>query len=281
MNRNAKVWFGLLGLWLALFCSAHNLSAQQTPEIVKIRGANSVASLVNAWATAFQESNPASRVIVSGGGAAAAFEGLFEKTCQLVMATREINEKEIQAAALSGAKPVKSEICRECLAIITHPGNPVTDVTLEQLGKILTGNYNSWNQVGGSDNPILVISSDQTAGTAQFLRAKVMDNGYFSGDARIRDFYTDIIKDVARPKPVAISYAGLTDALRGERAKSVKILGIRKGPGSSPVLPSVDALKSGSYPLVVPLYFYWDDASVSTSARQFVDFCKRRCEAGP
>jgi len=99
------------------------------------------------------------------------------------MATRKINEKEIQAATLSGVKYSEMQICRDGIAVIAHPGNSVGQLALEQLKKIWTGDYTNWKDVGGPDEPILVITGDQTSGTALFLRNRVMDDGYFTGDA--------------------------------------------------------------------------------------------------
>jgi len=256
---------------------AGDSAAEAMSQVVKVRGANTTATIVNGWANAFSEANPSSRAVVSGGGTTAAFESLFDKGCQLVMATRSINEKELQAAALSGSKPASVEVCRECLAIITHPDNPVNALTLEQLRGIFTGDLTGWQEVGGPNEPILVITGDQTSGAALLLRHAVMEDGYFTGDARTKEFYTDIVRDVSRSKPRAISYAGLTDAKKAEQGKLIKILGLRKNQDSQPVLPDIESLRNGGYPLVMSLSLYWDELSPVAATRQFVEFCKKQC----
>jgi phosphate transport system substrate-binding protein len=173
------------------------------------------------------------------------------------------------------------EICRGGVAVITHPTNPVGELTFEQLKKIWTGDYTRWKDVGGPDEPILVITSDQTSGTALFLRHQVMDDGYFTGDARVRDFYNEIIRDVSRTKPAALGYGSFEDAGKAEKNKSVKIIAIKKDQQSTPVLPSADSMKSGSYPLMRPIYLYWDSGYPSPLVKQFVDFCKSKCQFLP
>jgi phosphate transport system substrate-binding protein len=221
---------------------------------------------------------PGTRIVVSGGGTSAGFEALFDKVAPLIMATRKINEKEIQAATLAGVKYGETQICRDGVAIIANPGNPLRELTIEQLKKIWTGDYKRWKDVGGPDEPILVVTSDQTSGTASFLRHHVMDDGYFTGDARIRDFYNEIIRDVSRAKPAALGFCSFKDAEKAEKKKLVKIIAIKKDQESNPVALSVDSMKSGSYPLIRPLYLYWDTASSSALVKQFVDFCKGQCQ---
>jgi len=94
----------------------------------------------------------------------------------------------------------------------------------------------------------------------------------------VRDFYTEIIRDVSRGKPAALGYCAFNDAAKAEKNKLVKIVAIKKDEQSAPVVPSADSLKSGSYPLVMPLYLYWDSAPSGPLVKQFVDFCKSKCQ---
>ncbi len=243
-----------------------------------IKGANAMAGLVDEWAKAFTEATPGARIMVSGGGTSAGFDALFDKISPLIMATRKINEKEIQAATLSGVKYAETQICRDGVAIIVNPANPLKELTVEQLKKIWTGDYTNWKDIGGSDEPILVTTSDQTSGTALFLRERVMANGYFTGDARVRDFYTEIIRDVSRLKPAALGYCSFKDAGKAEKNHLVKILSIKKDGESAAVLPSVESIITDGYPLVMPLYLYSDAAAPAPLSMQFLNFCKEKCQ---
>jgi phosphate transport system substrate-binding protein len=277
MSGRFKLLVGLLGFLLAVGPVWECLAAESTSGALLIKGSGAMASLVDGWAKAFAEANPEARIMVSGGGTSAGFEALFDKAVPLVMATRKINEKEIQAAAIAGVKYSETQICRDGVAIITNPGNPLRELTIEQLKKIWTGDYTRWKAVGGPDEPILVVTSDQTSGTALFLRHQVMEDGYFTGEARIRGFYNEIIRDVSRVKPAALGYCSFNDAAKAEKNKLVKIIAIKKDEKSSAVVPSADSMKVGSYPLVMSLYLYWNAVS-SSQVSQFVTFCKSRCQ---
>jgi len=276
----------LLGLALALLLAAmvcFSSAQEQSGKVIKIRGSNIMASVVDNWAKAFSAANPGIRVMVSGGGGtegsdgtAAGFEALFDKRADLAMASRKIIEKEVQAAALSGSKPFEVQAGQIGLAIMTHPENRVQELTIEQLRKIFTGDFTRWSEVGGLDEPIAVITNQQTSGVGLFLRANVMENGYFTSDAGIRDLYHNIIREISKKKPPAIGYAGFVDAQRGVQNNLIKILGIKKDSGSPTVLPTAETVKNNSYPLSAPVYLYYDNASVGDHVKTFVEFCKQR-----
>lgn len=259
-------------------------NAQEQPgKIIKVRGSNVMASLVDNWARTFSSSNPGIRVMVSGGGGAegtdgtaAGLEALFDKSVDLAMTSRKIIEKELQAAALSGSKPVEIEVGRVGIAIITRSDNSVPALTFEQLRKIFSGDYTRWSEVGGPDEPIAVITNQQTSGVGIFLRATIMENGYFTSDAAIRDLYHNIIREISKKKPAAISYAGSADADRAVKNNMVKILGIKKDADSPVAIPTAETIRNQSYPLTIPVYFYYDGPSAGDHIKSFVEFCKGR-----
>jgi phosphate transport system substrate-binding protein len=275
-----------LGLVLALLLGATVCfsNAQEQPgKIIRVRGSNIMASLVDSWAKAFSSSNPGIRVMVSGGsgtegtdGTAAGFEALFDKRADLVMASRKIIVKELQAAALSGSKPVEIEVGKVGVAVITRSDNPVKELTFEQLRKIFNGDFTRWSEVGGPDEPIAVITNQQTSGVGLFLRATVMEHGLFTSEAAIRDLYHNIIREVSKKKPAAISYAGFADAHRAVQNNLIKVIGVKKDSNSQVVFPTEETVKNNSYPLKVPVYLYYDDVSAGDQLKRFVEFCKGR-----
>lgn len=266
----------LLGFLLASAMLVDPSHGQQR-ELIRIRGSNAMAGICVQWADAYMEASPAVSVLVSGGDTSVGLEALFEKKADLAMASREILEKELQAAALSNTKPVKVDVCRESIAIITHPANPVNALTVEQLGGILRGYISDWSEVGGPSQPIKKVLYTQTSGMALYLRHRVMEDDYFDSEAVNRDRFTFIVTEVARSTPFAIAYIPRVGADRAVRGKHVKVLGLKKRKDSPAVLPSEQSLKDGSYPLVLPVFFYWDNDTVTAEVRRFVDFCKGRC----
>ena len=51
------------------------------------------------------------------------------------------------------------------VGMITHPSNPVTNISSADLTKIYTGEITNWSQIGGNDAPIIVVSREDGSGT--------------------------------------------------------------------------------------------------------------------
>jgi phosphate transport system substrate-binding protein len=252
-------------------------ASEATTTLIRVKGSNAMATLADRWGKEFSGANPGVTVLISGGGTDAGFDALFDKAADLVMASRKIRVKEFQAAVLSDTKPIEAEACHGAVAIVTHPSNAVTELTLEQLDKLFTGEFATWRDVGGAVEPVTLIVSQPTSGTAEFIRGSVLGNGYFSSEARVRDYYHHIIKELSRKQPPALSYAPLVDAVKAEQGKLVRIMGIKRDENSPAILPSPATVRDGSYPLILPLYFYWNSRAASPLVKQFVEFCKTKC----
>ncbi len=250
--------------WLLLLCVLFagfvglNSSYSQNGKLIRVKGSNVMAGMCDAWAAEFNEKNPAVRVHVRGGGTAAGLEALFDKSAELAMASRRILEKELQEAAVSETKAVDMEVARTAVAIVTHPTNPIGELSVQQLAAILTGKTVKWDEVGGPKEPTFLIVSPPESGTSMFLRSALFPEDYFSSEANMRNYFHDILKEVALKKPPAIGYAGVFDAMKAARAGRVKILALKKDNESPAVAPSQESVKNGTYPLVMQLYFYWD-----------------------
>jgi len=266
-------------VWPLTIVLAPVIGAQQSSQtVIRMRGSNVMANFCDGIARAFNEKQAEIRVVVSGGGTDAGFEALFEKSAQVVMATREITDKERQAAAVSSVSPERMLVGSQAIAVITNPVNPITELTLEQVRMIFTGEITNWRDVGGPDEQIQVVTSPQISGTAQFLRGLLLEQGYFASDAHARDYYIDIIKEVAAKKPLAIGYAGLLDAERGATKGMVKLLWLKTDPMAKAVYPSIQTMKDGTYPVVQPFYLYWDSNVKRQDVQTFLEFFKTRIE---
>jgi phosphate transport system substrate-binding protein len=272
---NGKSLAGLLAAGVLAIQGFGDLCmAQGEADVIKIKGVSIEAGAMDRLGSEFVAANPGLRVVVSGGGTDAGFEALFDKSADIAMTTRRMSEKELQGAAISGVKPAELATKGSCVVIITHPANTVKELTLEQLGKIFSGELTRWKDVGGPDDPILVYTREQVGSTALFLRSAAMDGALFSSDATIRDRYYDIIREVSVKKPWAISYCGIEDARRAAEKKSVKALGIKKDADSPAVFASQQTLNDGTYPLIQPYYLYWNSESKKRTVQKFVEFCK-------
>jgi phosphate transport system substrate-binding protein len=266
-----------LGFCAALMLGSENCCAQESGrEPLRIKGSSTMSAMVNQWAGEFGEKIRGVNIVVTGSSTADGFAALLGKSAHLVMASRMILQEENERATNAGIK-VEELIARgECVVISTHPEASIRELTLEQLGKIFSGDINRWNELGGPNEKIIVNVCTNDDGTGQFLRDVLMDGQPFSANAVFRSRYYEILRDVASRKPWSIAYSGLADALRQTQKTPLRILGVKEDAASPAVIPSDVTSANRTYPLVQPFYFYWDGNSEEAGLRAFIDFCKTK-----
>ncbi len=247
---------------------------------LRVKGANSMATLVDDLAGKFRDAGGGEPVSVFGGGTTAGFEAMTENGADLVMASRRVRIKELQSAALAGANPAKCFSTVIALAFVTRPDNPVDALTMEQFSRIFTGEVTRWSQVGGPDEEIIAFAGKPTTGTAVFLRKELLNAGFFGANVKVREYFNDIVRAVAGKHRLSIGYADYERARRSEEKGLVKILAVKRNAESQGILPSTVTLKDGSYPLALPLYLYWDENRVSPKVKKFVGFVSHQLRDG-
>ena len=80
----------------------------------------------------------------------------------------------------------------------------VTDISMDDLRGIFTGEITNWSQIGGADQEIVVINRQAGSGTRAVFEAAVM-NGEEAGTFQEQDSSGTVAKMVAET-PGAISY---------------------------------------------------------------------------
>lgn len=268
------IWLiGLFGLLLAGGCSdraeqAGNSESPATARYLTIKGSDTMVHLVSSWAEQFMVDFPKVDLSVTGGGSGTGIAALLNGTTDICAASRKIKEKELQIAADRGIRPVEYSVALDGIAVVVNPANPVTDLTIEELGKIFTGRINNWQQVGGPDQPIMVLSRESSSGTFVFFQERVLAKQDYSDRALFMPGTSAIINTIATDK-WSIGYAGLGYTV--DARDKVKIINVAAGVGNPPVTPSEGSVKDGSYPIARALFLYVA-AEKPGSQKDFIDF---------
>ena len=114
------------------------------------------------------------------------------------------------------------------------------------------GKITNWKDVGGEDRKIVVYSRETSSGTYEFFKESVLDNKNYMSGVLSMPATGAIIQSVRQTKG-AIGYIGLAYLNR-----YVKPVAVSYDGGLSYAMPSVDAAADGSYPVVRPLYYYYN-----------------------
>jgi phosphate transport system substrate-binding protein len=164
---------------------------------------------------------------------------------------------EIAEAQSHGVEPVEFVVAIDALAIVVHPSNPVSQLTIDQLADIYTGRITNWKELGGHDATIVLLSRETNSGTHVYFLEEVVRKGeddnkdIFAPQTLLMPSSVGITSEVRR-NPNAIGYDGLGYVDPAHE----KILAIAVDANSPYIAPSVATGMDGSYPIARPLYMY-------------------------
>lgn len=215
-----------------------------------------MVNLALAWAEAYMEVRPEVSISVTGGGSGTGIAALINGTADIANASREMKPEEIEAAQDNGFTPQEWVVAFDAIAIVVHPSNPVSGLTLQQLSDIYTGKITNWQEVGGLDRPIVLLSRESNSGTYVYFLENVVRLGrkdsqeLFSPDALLLPSSEGISTEV-RQNPNVIGYDGL-----GYVTPDQKIVAVAREAGGPFILPSTSTVGDRSYPIARPLYMY-------------------------
>ncbi len=219
-------------------------------------GSDTLVNLALAWAETYMQEHPEVRISVTGGGSGTGIAALINGTADIANASRAMKNEEIEAARANGTEPVEFTVALDAIAVVVHPSNPVNHLTIQQISDIYTGKITNWKEVGGEDRPIVLLSRESNSGTYMYFLEHVVRMGdpksdlLFSPETLLMPSSEGISAEV-RQNPNAIGYDGL-----GYVTPDQKVIAVGLIPDGPFVLPSVDTVNDGTYPISRPLYMY-------------------------
>ena len=137
--------------------------------MIIIAGSTSVQPYAEILAEEFEHDHPDSEIDIQGGGSSAGITAAETGTADFGMSSRALKESE------SGLWSI--EIAKDGLAVIIHPKNPITGLTLEQIRDIYAENIVNWSELGGQDAKIHIIAREEGSGTRSAFEELVMGGG--------------------------------------------------------------------------------------------------------
>jgi phosphate transport system substrate-binding protein len=235
---------------------ADTAQANNNSAYIENKGSDTLVNLALAWAEKYQDIFPEVQISVTGGGSGTGFTALINGTIDIANASREIKNEEIIQAEESGFEPIEFIVASDAIAVIVHPDNPITELTLEQVSRIYKGEINNWQEIGGEDRPIVRLSRETNSGTHVYFLETVVrlgddeDSSIFSADTLLLPSSEGIIAEVS-DNPNAIGYDGL-----GYVTEEVKKVALAAENGGDYILPAIETVKNGTYPVSRFLYMY-------------------------
>ncbi len=200
---------------------------------ISMVGSTSMEKLANALSEAFMEEYPDVTVTAEFVGSGAGIEAVTNGTADIGNSSRSLKDEEKAAGV------VENVVAIDGIAVCVDPANEVADLTKEQLTNIYNGTVTNWKEVGGADEPIIVIGREAGSGTRGAFEELVdlVDGCKYANEL---DSTGAVIAKVAST-PGAIGYASL-DAL-DDSVKSLSLEGVEA---------TAENIKAGNYFLSRP-----------------------------
>lgn len=222
---------------------------------VSTDGSTSMEKVIGALGEAFESNHDEVTFTYNPTGSSAGITAVAEGRCDIGLSSRELKEEEIEKG-LEG-----TILAYDGIAIIVNTDNPVSDLSLETIAKIYTGEITNWSEVGGSDGEIVLIGREANSGTRDGFES-ITDT---KDKCKYRQELTatgDVISAVAG-NPHAIGYASVASVK--DTVKPVTVDG---------VAPTEETIKDGTYLIQRPFVLVTKkDTKLSDTAKEFFDYC--------
>jgi len=245
-------------------------SAGTEARYLTIKGSDTMVHLVSTWAEDFMASRPESEISVTGGGSGTGIAALINGTTDICAASRSIKEQERKLATDNGKNPVEIAVARDGIAVIVNQANPVSELSIDQIGGIFSGTVTNWQEVGGPDQPIIVLSRESSSGTFIFFQEHVLNKADYTQQARFLPGTSAVVQAVNADRG-AIGYVGLGFATQ-KGVGGIKVLSVKPDQASPAVAPSEETVRSGTYAIARPLFLYTSNEP-SGLVKEFIDYC--------
>ena len=201
----------------------------------------------------YMEDNKNVKVTYNPTGSGAGIQAASEGRCDIGLSSRDLKDDEKQTLT-------QTVVAIDGIAIIVNPQNKAEDLTVEQIGKIYTGEITNWKEVGGEDHPIVLIGREAASGTRDGFESitKTKDKCKYTQELTSTG---DVIQTVSGNEN-AIGYASLASV-----KDSVKVLKVEG------ITPSKDTIQNGSYKIQRDFVLVTKkDGKLSDEAQKFFDF---------
>ena len=221
---------------------------------VSTDGSTSMEKVIGALSESFMAQNSGVTVNYNPTGSGSGITAVQEGTCDIGLSSRALKDEEKSA----GLK--ETVLAFDGIAIIVHPDNPVSDLSIEQIATLYTGEITNWKDVGGNDAEVVLIGREAASGTRDGFESitGTKDKCQYRQELTSTG---DVITAVSQ-NPDAIGYASLASI-----KDSVKALNV------DGVTPSEAAVKDGSYKVQRPFVLVtMGGKKLSPAAQAFFDY---------
>ena len=221
---------------------------------VSTDGSTSMEKVINSLGESFMAMNKDVKFTYNPTGSGSGIQAVSEGRCDIGLSSRALKSDEKESGL------TETVLALDGIAIVVSPENPVSDLDVDTIAKIYTGEITNWEDVGGNDAEIVLIGREAGSGTRDGFES-ITDT---KDACQYRQELTstgDVINTVSQ-NPNAIGYASLSAV--GDSVKALTVGG---------VAATEDTVRDGSYVVQRPFVLVTKTGSeLSPAAQAFFDY---------
>ena len=217
-------------------------------------GSTSMEKVIGALGESFMQKYEGTTFTYNPTGSGSGIQAVSEGRCDIGLSSRALKSDEKESGL------TETVLALDGIAIVVSPENPVSDLDVDTIAKIYTGEITNWKDVGGNDAEIVLIGREAGSGTRDGFESitKTEDECAYRQELTSTG---DVITAVSQ-NPNAIGYASLASVKDSVKALSV-----------GGVTPSEDTVKDGSYVIQRPFVLVTKEGTaLSATAQAFFDY---------
>lgn len=283
MNFNKQQFISVLFLLTILTSGCHRVRKNVPDSMLTghttISADEAIFPLVNAELDIFHSLYNFSSIECTYGSEYDAINLLLQEKTRLALATRPLNQKEIDFFKSQNINPQSIVFAYDGIAIAVHPENKLNALTTGQISKILSGEILDWKQIpnSGRSGRIVQVIDNESSGIIRSLVDMLKLDKKISGDFRFTGNNRNSIDSVAA-NPNAIGFLAYNWLSEKESPrvqtdlKKINLLAVSSASvadSTNSYIPTVSTLFDKEYPLMRKIYALYTDPSASL-ARGFL-----------
>ncbi len=219
--------------------------------VVSVEGSTSMELIIGILGEVYEEQKGI-RISYNPTGSSAGIMAVNDGRCDIGLSSRELKHSE------TGLKTTL--IAYDAIAVVVNKTNSISDMTIEQLNKIYTGEINNWKELGGLNMQIVLIGREANSGTRDGFES-VTDTVNKCKYTREVTSSGDVMQTV-QSNPNAIGYTSLASV--SDDVTVINVNGIK---------PTVQSVQDGDYALKRSYYFVTRESEEpSQNTREFIEF---------
>ena len=223
---------------------------------VSTNGSTSMEKVIGALSEQFMTDNSGVTVTYDPTGSGAGIEAASNGSADIGLASRALKDEE-KAGGLT-----ETIVALDGIAVIVNADSKVENLTVEQIGKIFTGEITDWSEVGGDAGTISCIGREAGSGTRDGFESITGTKDACKLDQELTS--TGGVIEAVAGNPNAIGYASLSAVEGKSTVKALTVGG---------VACTEAAVLDGSYEIQRPFVLVTKQGvTLSAAAQAFFDF---------